>query len=188
MRRYTHLIVFPVILLFLSFSMPGMAGESDLQVFQVQQRLQALGYDPGSPDGIWGERTRKALSAYQQAHGLAATGEINPETLLKLRVIEDPSKPQVVVQLGHMTVKSVTLSSDGRFALSGGSDHALKLWDVATARIIRTFQGHSDSVNAAAFSPDGRYIVSGSSDNTLKLWDLTTGREIRTIQVPSKDT
>jgi lysozyme len=67
MRRYTYLIVFTSILLFLSFSLPGMAGEPDLQVFQIQQRLQALGYDPGPPDGIWGEGTQKALSAYQQA-------------------------------------------------------------------------------------------------------------------------
>ena len=185
MRKYPYLTVLPIIWLFLSFPMPGMAGEPDLQVLQVQQRLQALGYDPGSPDGIWGERTRNALSAYQQAHRLAPTGEINPETLLKLRPTEDTSKPQVVIQLGHMTVKSVALSSDGRFALSGGSDHTLKLWDVATARIIRTLQGHSDSVNAAAFSPDGRYIVSGSSDNSLKLWHLATGSEIRTIPVPS---
>jgi WD40 repeat protein len=184
-KRNTYLILFYVILLFLIFSMPGMAGEADLQVFQVQQRLQALGFDPGSPDGIWGGRTRKALSAYQQAHRLPPTGEINPETLLKLRLIEDTSTPQVVVQLGHMTVNSVTLSSDSRFALSGGSDHTLKFWNVASGRLIRTFQGHSESVNAVAFSPDGRYVLSGSSDNTLKLWNLATGREIHTIQVPS---
>jgi membrane-bound lytic murein transglycosylase B len=39
-----------------------------------QTNLKALGYDPGSIDGVLGRGTRKALRAYQQAHGLPADG------------------------------------------------------------------------------------------------------------------
>ena len=48
--------------------------------------------------------------------------------------------------------------------------------------LIRTLEGHSDSVNGVAVTGDGRRAVSASSDNTLKVWDLETGRELRTLE------
>jgi WD40 repeat protein len=48
--------------------------------------------------------------------------------------------------------------------------------------LIRTLEGHSDSVYCVAMSPDGRRTISASLDRTLKVWDLETGRELRTLQ------
>ena len=75
---------------------------------------------------------------------------------------------------GHSTlVFSVAFSPDGRFALSGGGDNTLKLWDVGTGKELHSFAGHSDMVLSVAFSPDGRFALSGSEDKTLKLWDVS---------------
>lgn len=52
---------------------------------QVQQRLNALGFQAGTPDGRMGSRTRSAVRAYQQAAGLLATGEIDPALLASLQ-------------------------------------------------------------------------------------------------------
>jgi membrane-bound lytic murein transglycosylase B len=41
---------------------------------QFQTDLAKLGFDPGTPDGVLGRRTRAALRQYQRAHGLAADG------------------------------------------------------------------------------------------------------------------
>ena len=38
------------------------------QTLIVQQRLQSLGYDVGTPDGVIGPRTQRAIAAYQQSH------------------------------------------------------------------------------------------------------------------------
>jgi WD40 repeat protein len=76
---------------------------------------------------------------------------------------------------------SVAFAPDGHTALSGGWDNTLKLWDVATGREIRTFRGHSRSVDSVAFAPDGHTALSGDSEGTVKLWDVATGREIRTF-------
>jgi WD40 repeat protein len=48
--------------------------------------------------------------------------------------------------------------------------------------LIRTFEGHTDWVQAAALTPDGRYAISGSWDGTLRVWDLETGQSVRTLQ------
>jgi len=41
---------------------------------QFQTDLAKLGFDPGTPDGVLGRRTRAALRQYQKAHGLAVDG------------------------------------------------------------------------------------------------------------------
>ncbi|MBM4046270.1 MAG: tetratricopeptide repeat protein, partial [Planctomycetes bacterium] len=80
------------------------------------------------------------------------------------------------------SIKSIALSADGRWALSGSEDYALLLWDVTTGECHRVFQGHTYIVYSVALSSDGRWAVSGSGDETLRLWKVNTGRCVRTFE------
>jgi hypothetical protein len=60
----------------------------------------------------------------------------------------------------------------------GRGDNILTQLDLPNKRIIREWQGHSDSVLAVAFSPDGNTALSGSRDATTRLWNAQTGQEI----------
>jgi len=64
------------------------------------------------------------------------------------------------------------MSSDGRWALSGSADKTVRLWEVATGRCVRTFEGHTDGVSSVALSSDDRWALSGSDDKTARLWEL----------------
>lgn len=56
------------------------------QVRAVQAELRRLGYDPGPIDGVMGQRTTSAITAFQRASQLPQTGSLTPETLSRLRV------------------------------------------------------------------------------------------------------
>jgi peptidoglycan hydrolase-like protein with peptidoglycan-binding domain len=45
-------------------------------VRELQRNLAALGFDPGSADGVFGWSTAAAIDRWQQAHGLLVTGTI----------------------------------------------------------------------------------------------------------------
>lgn len=65
----------------LKLTTPHLRGED---VRWAQGRLNALGYDCGKADGIFGPNTDKAVKAFQRANGLSQDGDIGPKTWAKL--------------------------------------------------------------------------------------------------------
>lgn len=55
------------------------------QIRELQQLLVARGYDPGTPDGLPGERTREAIRAFQADRGLPVDGRISEQVLQQLQ-------------------------------------------------------------------------------------------------------
>ena len=49
----------------------------------------------------------------------------------------------------------------------------IRLWEIASAKNIATFWGHTTDVQCFAFSRDGTLLVSGGHDGAIYLWDLT---------------
>ena len=62
---------------------PPLTSPNDIR--EMQGRLQSLGFDPGPIDGAAGPKTAAAVTRYQQAHGLQATGVADKDTLDELR-------------------------------------------------------------------------------------------------------
>lgn len=53
-------------------------------VKRLQKALAALGYDPGSADGRFGEKTEKAVKLYQSVRGLSSDGVAGRATLRQI--------------------------------------------------------------------------------------------------------
>src|SRR5204862_31858 len=61
---------------------------------------------------------------------------------------------------------------------AGDMQSNLRLWRVATGKLLHEFQGDVGSVTAVRFSPDGRTLASATAV-LVQLWDVATAREIR---------
>jgi murein L,D-transpeptidase YafK len=93
------------------------------------------------------------------------------------------NNPALGFFLGYSkAVNAVALSADGRQAISGGQDNLVRLWDVATGLLLRTFDSQANSISAVAFSPDGRQILTGGDDKLLRLWDVATGQNAKIME------
>lgn len=82
----------------------GMAGAD---VKQLQIRLAALRYYPGTADGEFGQNTLEALWAFQAVQGLAVTGSAGPATR---RALADPRAPRELVPAGGALRVEIDLS------------------------------------------------------------------------------
>ncbi|MFM6270397.1 MAG: WD40 repeat domain-containing protein, partial [Dolichospermum sp.] len=78
-------------------------------------------------------------------------------------------------------VRAIAVTPDGKTAISGSGDNAIKTWDLETGQEKFTLSGHSDWVNTVTITPDGKTVISGSDDKTIKTWDLTTGNKVATF-------
>jgi WD40 repeat protein/serine/threonine protein kinase len=84
-----------------------------------------------------------------------------------------PPLPQPGIQ--HVGV-GVTLSPDGRLALTAGTDYTAQLWEARSGKRLGSPLRHEDRMTAAAFSPDGRTILTASDDHTARFWSVDTGK------------
>ncbi|GKZ21603.1 hypothetical protein AbraCBS73388_007504 [Aspergillus brasiliensis] len=89
----------------------------------------------------------------------------------------DPENRVLQQTLGSLKDRAwaVKFSPDGRKLVSSYFfDRTIRLWDLATGTLQRTFSGHLWSAQSLAFSPNEQLLASCSAGNMIKLWDLDT--------------
>jgi WD40 repeat protein/mono/diheme cytochrome c family protein len=70
-------------------------------------------------------------------------------------------------------VRGVALKDGGRWLLSAGADHTVRLWDTSRpAEAVAVFRQHGSPVVAAAFLANGTQTVSGDRDLTVLPWKI----------------
>ena len=75
-------------------------------------------------------------------------------------------------------VKSVSITPDGKYAISGSDDGTVRLWDISHGRLAGSFSGHIGLVRHSNIGPDGKHALTSSDDGTARLWDMDNGNEI----------
>jgi WD40 repeat protein/serine/threonine protein kinase len=130
-------------------------------------------------------------SSSTDSHGIADNGTSNVTTATpELPLPTLPPRRTPAWQLGEDVkvrifdaqpggIESVVLTPDGRQAVSGCHDGRIRFWDLATARLLATLEGHTGCVHGLAMSRDGRQVLTASWDRSARLWDLETGQEVR---------
>jgi peptidoglycan hydrolase-like protein with peptidoglycan-binding domain len=140
-------------------------GDSGPAVLALQQRLSALGYWLGTPDGSFGSLTQQAVWAFQKSAGLRRDGVVGPKTRAALAAGTRPR---------------ATLAGDG-VEIDLDRQILLVVRGGAVRTILNTSTGNGEEYTstsgnrAIAVTPRGSYTVyravDGSVTNSLgQLW------------------
>lgn len=94
----------------------------------------------------------------------------------------------VVSSAGNVLWKSEALSAgtqtvewsmSGAELISTHNDGAARLWDAATSKLLRRFQGHTGRVTRAVLPRDGRTVITAGEDGRILVFDRHSG-DVRT--------
>jgi WD40 repeat protein len=79
-------------------------------------------------------------------------------------------------------VLGMALSPGGKTVATGNMDGIVKLWNIDTGKVIKTWTGHTNPVRCVCWNPDGGQVVSGTEhgrfrkDATFRVWDVESGK------------
>lgn len=99
---------------------------------------------------------------------LPSPGAISPATVAQIESLHTSSGT------------SLAFSPDGALlATSSNTDHTVRLWDVESGQVMRTFSD-SPSVYGMTFSPDGA-LLALKGGGEVRLWDVESGEIVHTF-------
>ncbi|MGL5064401.1 MAG: protein kinase domain-containing protein [Microcoleus sp.] len=79
------------------------------------------------------------------------------------------------------SVGSVAFSPDGLMLASGSKDKTAQIWDLATGKSIRRFDGDSSTVWSVTFDAKGTQLAMGTGFWRVMVWDLQTGKVVHNL-------
>ena len=72
---------------------------------------------------------------------------------------------------GHdNAVQALAFAPAGTLIASGSADKTVKLWNLSTLGLVRTYRGARDFITSVAISPDGKLIAAASRDGAIRIW------------------
>jgi len=107
--------------------------------------------------------------------------------------VGDPLPPGARTRLGNVrwthpnAVRCVAFASDGKFlaTVTDNAEYTIRLWEVASGKVVRAIPQRCSFVNGFAFSPDGKQLASGGSYlKAVELWDVATGKRVQELPHP----
>lgn len=71
--------------------------------------------------------------------------------------------------------------------ITSGMDKRIKLWSVPDWQLIKTIEGHQNSVNSISLNSEESLLASGSTDASIRVWSFPSG-DLKHILLDRKQT
>ncbi|KAF9649417.1 WD40 repeat-like protein [Thelephora ganbajun] len=165
------------------YVLPFCPSSSWLHEWYTTEFLQEVKVVGGRPDE-WGGCSR-VVSFDHSPEALAHQKDIVTVGLSSghIVILDAITGTRRSVLSGHTdSVISLAYSPDGTLLVSGSKDNTVKLWDVQTGGVVKTFHSNVHRVYSVSISPDAITIASGSHNGVICLWDVRTGVCRRTLE------
>ncbi len=168
----------------------------DWSVYSLQMKLIELDYLDGSPDGVYGSGTGKAVAAFQEDHGLEATGVADIATQELLFSLEaepgDASEdPQEVVEQGQAG-NDVYILQNSLYMWGFLMDEPDGIFGSGTRQALAAFQKYSlDDMRAyteaknASNTPEPTPTPTPAVQNANGSYDMATIEDEMIPEIPT---
>ena len=125
--------------------------------------------------------------ARKSVNAVAVSSTGNAVALARYGEVELQLSGQTHLLTGHRgSVNAVSFSDDGEWLVAGAGEPGLfgeaRIWNVASGALVRTVQGHKDSIYAVRLSPDRKLLALGGYDGLITLWDATEGKLLKKLE------
>lgn len=116
---------------------------------------------------------------------------VKPKTMQIIGTLPKEPESVRIKEPGTLSeITSVAFSPDGEAIAVGSVNSTVKLWNLKTGQVVRTFSWQPSTRGVAqiasdtpiAFSPDGEAIAVGMNNGSIKLWHPQTGQLIRILK------
>jgi WD40 repeat protein len=102
----------------------------------------------------------------------------------------DPSTGKLIRKFGHKgketssdeaptneqaAIYALQFDPSGKTIAVAGFENVVRLYDVSSGELIRTFDCSCNDIRAVAFSHDGQKLVAGGRDGHIRIWNVSDG-------------
>jgi WD40 repeat protein len=137
--------------------------DGEVCLFNFHSRELLATFQLSAPDRRKGSVRGLTFSA--DGKWLAARSE-GRVTILDLAKKSKPAR----LETGDPT--DMAFHPDGKRLLTGGPDHQVRVWDIATRREREQYDWKIGAIHSVAVSPDGLTAAAGGDNNRVVVWDL----------------
>lgn len=168
-----------------SFVVGGLDGSAQIRGFDGElvavlesrgSRIMAADWSQNQPLAL-NHQSSRLISRSERSPGIIALGsDDSAEPVQLFDAATGQSLDLLQDEEGHSAaVTSLQFSADGKRLLTASFDRTVKLWDLESGAVLKSFVGHRLWVWSARFSPDEKFVVSASEDGTVRIWNIETG-------------
>lgn len=82
-----------------------------------------------------------------------------------------------------LSVNAIKISPDGKLFATGSSNATIKVFELATGKLITEMKGHAKGISDLEFSPINSDIIASCSDDlTIRLWSITNSLCLKVLK------
>ena len=165
--------------------LPGRASSAMSLVFSPDGRMLAAGATVGlanDPDTygatqVWNVATRRLITVLRRPGFGVPSVAFSPDSRLlasggyggKVTIWDTVSHRMRVKLAGSGVAFPVAFSADGLDVVAANSDYELRVWDVASGKLVAEYSAYRSVVRTLAFSRDGHTLVLGGDGGAMVL-------------------
>lgn len=138
-----------------------------LETVRVRGSVTAVAFGPDGP--IIATRPTLSLAVSTRTNKIARGRSDGSVT-----ITGKGARPQVL-HLQRAGVTAVAFSPDDTLLAAGDRKGNVRLWELGSGRVLRTFAAHKALITSVTFSPDGELLLTASRDHEARIWSAQTG-------------